>query len=131
MHVQKTFACVASVPIQAKQNSKKEFSYSGRAENGARTKKVKDPHPFCSRPSHGPIFLSVHTGMLATQAKEISIPSPRTFTGNSEGVGSLKSQIFKGKYEANLEIQAKQPSLMEVSFLGLHNKRSPEFHFLS
>lgn len=45
-YVQKTFACVASVPIQAKQNSEKEFSYSGRVENGARRKKVKDLHLF-------------------------------------------------------------------------------------
>ena len=63
--------------------------------------------------------------------RSIHVYTPWKITGNSEGVRSLKSQIFKGKYEANLEIQAKQPSLMEVSFLGLHNKRSPEFHFFS
>ena len=36
--------------------------------------------------------------------QKISIPcTPRKVNGNSKGEGGLKSQTFKGKYEAELE----------------------------
>jgi len=34
---------------------------------------------------------------------EISVPPPQRVIGNSEGMGVLKSNIFKGMYEPKLE----------------------------
>ena len=36
--------------------------------------------------------------------QKMSIPTPRKVIGNSEGEGVSKAKIFKGKFEAELEI---------------------------
>ena len=57
------------------------------------------------------------------QFQKISIPTPWKVTGNSEGVGVSKANIFKGKFGAKLEFsegwaQTEKPSMGEVGIFS-------------
>ena len=64
------------------------------------------------------LMCPLSSSLINVRFQKISIPTTRRVIVNSEGEGGLKSQNFKGRYEAKLEISGGWGVQTKISFHG-------------